>query len=389
MSAEPVAHPTEPDGEARAWGWAAHLREGGTTPWRDWRGTAPAAGRVVPGAQQLELLRRLNLASSALAAPVATEARTRLADRVLTAAAAGRGRADLPLVGAGSSPYGPRPVDPADLRPHDLVRVASVLLAEDLVALGPDPLRTRAARPWRRRVRLVGDPLVGAVLREDLLTRGRPEGGPLPFVVVVAGPLDELLAHTWTQRCFEHGTKPWPDWLRFWRERDQLPARADLAEAVRRWGPRRSLVRVVTDPDRLPAQLGVRRLPPVDVPGADRAELARRVAAVVGLRVPAPQRPDLMRTLRARMPRTPVPPVAVPAAERAWLEAGADRVARDLRRAGYPVVGDLADLAPRFTAVPGGTTGRLDEQVLDLAVTMLVDDGWRSGRPAGGAEAER
>jgi hypothetical protein len=206
--------------------------------------------------------------------------------------------------------------------------------------------------------------------------------------VVAAGPLDELLAHTWTQRCFEHGTKPWPDWLRFWRERDQLPARVDLGESVRRWRPRPSLVRVVTDPERLPRQLGARRLPTVVVPGADQAELARRVAAVVGLRVPAHERPGLMRTLRARMPRTTTPAAAVPETEREWLEASADRVARDLRRAGYPVVGDLADLAPRLRPASDGTPGRLDEQVLDLAVRMLVDDGWRSSGTTG-AEAER
>jgi hypothetical protein len=51
-------------GVARAWGWVAHLRTGGTTPWSQWQDPAPPAeqgGRYLPGAQQLELLRRLNL----------------------------------------------------------------------------------------------------------------------------------------------------------------------------------------------------------------------------------------------------------------------------------------------------------------------------------------
>src|SRR5690606_31575822 len=151
----------------------------------------------------------------------------------------------------------------------------------------------------------------------------------------------QLLAHTWTHRCFEHGTRPWPEWVRFWSERDQLPPRIDLAAAVRRWSPRPSMVRIVTDPARLPRALGVRTLPPVAVPGADQAELARRVASVVGLLVPADQRPALMRTLGARMPATPTPPVAVAPASRPWLEAAAARVVRELRRADYPVVGDL------------------------------------------------
>ena len=378
---------TAPDGEgaARAWGWVAHLREGGTTPWLDWHGTAPASGRTLPGAQQLELLRRINLArtsaagSSARARGAYDGLSTRLADRVLTTAAAGRGPVDLPLLGARASSYGPRPVDPGRLGPRELMRVAAVLLAEDLVALGPDPVPSRIARPWRRRHRLIGDPVVVSRLREHLRGRGRPDGGPHPVVVVAAAPLDELLAHTWTQLCFEHGAKPWPEWLRYWREREQLPDRADLAAAVRRWDPQPTHVRVVTDHAQLAQELGVRRLPPVVVPAADQAELARRVAAVVGLLVPAHERPGLMRTLRARLPHTSTPPMAVPPGERDWLAPLADRVARDVRRAGYPVVGDLADLAPRSgrrarAAVPAD----LDQRVLELAVGMLVDDGWRT-----------
>ncbi len=361
------------DAPGRAWGWVAHLRAGGTTPWLEWTAAAAPSARVLPGAQQLELLRRINLA----APPRGVD--TELADRVVRAAAAGRGKADLPLLGVTEHVYGPAPVDPATLRPYELVRVASVLLAEDLVALGPDLLRTSAPRRWRRRYRLVGDPLVVAPIREDLAARGRPQGGRRPLIVVAAGPLDELLAHTWTQRCFEHGTKPWAQWLRYWHERDQLPARADLGECARRWGGRGPFVRIVTDLDRLPRQLGVRRLPALHVPGADQAELARRIAAVVGLKVPAHERPDLMRTLQARMPVGTAAPVAVPPDEQAWVEASATRLSRDLSRAGYSVVGDLADLAPRhLRPVPVGGPGTGDEQVLDLAVAMLVDPNWRT-----------
>lgn len=368
---------------ALAHGWVAHLRSGGTTPWLAWSGeappaaAAPATARALPGAQQLELLRRINLAADG-------RVPTALADRVLAAPAAGRGKADLPLVGLPFSPFGSRPVDPATVDPHELLRVASVLLADDLVALGADPVRTTWARPWRRRFRLVGDPVVTTAAREHLLGVGRPEGGPRPFVVAVGGPLDELLARTWTQRCFEHGTRPWEDWLRFWRERDQLPARVDLVDSVRRWHGRRPFVRVVTDLDRLPRQVGVRRLPEARVPGADQAELARRIAAVVGLRVPASERPVLMRTLQRRIPDSGVPPVGVPAREHAWVAASASRLTRSLTRAGYPVVGDLADLAPR-TAPPadgGAASGADDRQVLDLAITMVVDPTWRTDRTA-------
>ncbi|MBO0846512.1 MAG: hypothetical protein J2P22_13965, partial [Nocardioides sp.] len=52
------------EAEAQAWGWVAHLRDGGTTPWSDWREPASPdhdPGPFLPGAQQLELLRRVNL----------------------------------------------------------------------------------------------------------------------------------------------------------------------------------------------------------------------------------------------------------------------------------------------------------------------------------------
>ena len=385
--------PTAAESFGRAHSWVAHLRQGGTTPWLAWAGR-PATGvgvaGPIPGAQQLELLRRINLAveSSAPLRAGDDRASTRLADRVLTAPAAGRGKADLPLVGVTAPGFGPRPVDPESVSAHELLRVASVVLADDLVALGPDPVRTSWPRPWRRRVRLVGDPVLVGPLREHLLSRGRPEGGPRPFLVVVGTPLDDLLAHTWTQRCFETGTKPWAEWLRFWRERDQLPARADLVASVRRWNPRRPFVRIVTDLDRLPHQVGVRHLPEVPVPGADQAELARRIAAVVGLKVPASERPGLMRTLQRRIPDRGVAPVAVPPRERVWVASSAERMTRSIARAGYPVVGDLADLAPRSApTVSTGTGDADDQQVLDLAIRMVVDPSWRSaGRSEGQVE---
>ena len=193
---------TPSDAAGRAHTWVAHLREGGTTPWLAWSGTAPAADPAsgpVPGAQQLELLRRLNLAQASRPRTRDDRGAARLADRVLATPAAGRGKADLPLVGLEHRGFGPAPVDPSAIGAHELLRVASVLLADDLVALGADPGAAAWPRPWRRRFRLVGDPLVTVPAREHLAGRGRPEGGRRPCVVAVGRPLDELLAHTWTQ----------------------------------------------------------------------------------------------------------------------------------------------------------------------------------------------
>ena len=242
--------------------------------------------------------------------------RTRLADRVLAAPAAGRGKADLPLVGLAHRGFGAaagRPGD--DQRRTSCSGWRACCSPTTWSPSAPTRSATSWARPWRRRFRLVGDPLVAAATREHLLARGRPEGGPRPFVVAVGRPLDELLAHTWTQRCFETGATPWAEWLRFWRERDQLPARADLvgvrtplgrAPALR---PGRHRPRPAAPPGRRTAAC-----PPVRVPGADQAELARRIAAVVGLRVAGHERPALMRTLQQRIPDSGVAPVGVPAA---------------------------------------------------------------------------
>lgn len=121
-----------PGSTARAWGWVAHLRDGGTTPWLAWSttgSTEASPGDPLPGAQQLELLRRLNLAG--VRSPG-------LADRVLAADATGRGRPDLELVGVAEPlPYGFAPVDPATLSDAELLRVAVGLVA-DVLARAPD-----------------------------------------------------------------------------------------------------------------------------------------------------------------------------------------------------------------------------------------------------------
>ncbi|UUZ61015.1 hypothetical protein [Nocardioides sp. B-3] len=327
---------------------------------------------MLPGAQQLELLRRLNLAeSSDIPKRGYSHLSTRLADRVLTAAAPGRGKPDLALLGVEESPYGPGPVDPSLLPAHELVRVATSVLAEDVVALGVPAPERRVRRIWHRSYRVAGDPIEAALVREHLTGRGRPPGGHGAQTLVPGGPLDQMLADVWTRRCFERGSGGWPEWLRFWQQRGELPPRIDLPAVVDR---QRGRVSVVLDRSQLPGLLGVRRLPPPTRPGADAAELARRIATVVGLLVPADERADLMtRTLLPRMPATDTPPVSLPEEHREWVHAAGERMARSLSRAGYPVVGDPATVVPSGSSVNVATP----EQVLALAVRMLVDDSWK------------
>ena len=260
---------------ATAWGWVAHLRAGGTTPWLEWSGEASPSARVLPGAQQLELLRTLNLAGG--------RRQPDLADRVLTAAAPGRGKPDLALVGVASSPYGPQPVDPSLLPADELIRVATSVLAEDVVALGvPTPAR-QLRRVWRRGYRLAGDPLEVAHVRDHLTSRGRAAGG--------RGRHDPDPRRLRSTRCWPtcgvagaSSAAPAAGWsgCASGSSATTCHRAIDLAAVADRHRARHERIQVVLDHSSLPALLGVRRLPLPVRPGADSAELARRIATVVG-----------------------------------------------------------------------------------------------------------
>ncbi|WP_248579772.1 hypothetical protein [Nocardioides sp. InS609-2] len=354
----------------RAWGWVEHLRAGGTTGWRDWRTTtAPNSGhgRVVPGAQQLELLRRVN----AVARPAPG-----LAERILGASAPGRGRPDLELVGAAEeSPFGARPVDPGDLGDHELLRVAAHLIAEDVAAAGvPTDREPAMPRPWRKRYRLVGDPLLSDPVRRHLIARGHPPR-PKGDIIVVGADLGQMLSDAWTARCFGQGAMPWPDFVDTWRQRRRLPPRIDLPRLAATWAERRGAdrVHIVLEPAALRGRVGVRRLPRPETRSADAAELARRVAAMLGLMVTPPVRGELMMgTFWPRLADAPGRPAGVPAELHGWLTTRATAMATELRRAGYPVHGDLEALVPSLVKEPSlPTTGG----ALELAVRTLLGAG--------------
>lgn len=353
-------------GVARAWGWVAHLRAGGTTPWSTWADTAPATeqrGRYLPGAAQLELLRRLNLQG----APDPT-----LTERVLAASAPGRGRPDLALTGVlPETAFGPPPADPSALPPDELVRVATLLIAEDVVAAG-DPPAPHGVRRFRRHFRLLGDPELARPVREALTADGRPPGGPSPTVVIVGTDLDAMLAHVWTARAFGAGVRPWPEWLASEVRRSRLSPRIDLAAVAVDWasrvGPGR--VHVVFDDTRLAGRLAGRRR---SVPAgmelcADAVELGRRTAPVVGTLVTPERRSLLMwHRLRPALADHPGAGLRVPTRHHAWLTDRTTDLRRRLARGDYAVHGDLAQPADR-----PGVTAPDEERVLALAVQVLL-----------------
>ena len=371
-------------GEQRAWGWVAHLRGGGTTPWQAWEGLGESRGRYLPGAQQLELLRRLNQAGHPSAA---------LADSVLAASAAGRGRPDLELAGAvPESAFGPAPVDPAALPAGELVRVAASLLADQVADAGlPEPEVRRRASWWRRGYRLVGDPELADPLRDQLVARGRPPGGREPRVLVVGSDLATMTAHAWTHRAFTEGVNAWHEWLRQLQERREVPARADLLAVCRAWERRvgKARVHVVLDLGAVPRLAGDRRSLAAPEPLAGEAgELARRVGSVLGLLVLPDARETLLTTrLRPRveqaarsLPRTSA--LVVPPEARDWVEGAAERMRVGIKRAGYAVHGDLDALVPRWSAPAGTGVGPAPQATLDLAVRVLLDERADVGRTA-------
>ena len=361
-------------GVRRAWGWAAHLADGGTTPWREWTGSGPAGGRYLPGAQQLELLRRLNGAG----APS-----PQLVQRVLAASAPGRGRPDLELAGSVERPrFGPPPVDPAELPAEELLRVAAGLVAEDLVAraggpAGEVPPAAPAGwvRPWRTRYRLRGDPALTVPLRTELVRHGRPPGGRGATVLVLGTDLGRMLGDAWTHRCFGQGGPGWRRWLDGLVRRDELPPRADLLRLARsaaaQGGERR--VTVVLDPAAAPRLAGARRVRAARAEmSADGADLARRVAAGLGLLVSPPEREALLRrVLRPRLAEEPGPAVGVPEAHGTWVHDRAVRMRDGLLRAGYAVHGDPDALLPREQA---GAAGPTEAGVLSLALRLLLEE---------------
>ena len=371
-------------GERRAWGWVGHLLEGGTTSWQEWVGAGESRGRYLPGAQQLELLRRLNAAGRAPRGPS-----PQLAADVLRASAAGRGRPDLELVGVGGdSGFGPSPVDPGALPAGELVRVAASVLADQLVDGGPAPApgsMGRPARPswWRRGYRMVGDPGLADPLRAQLVARGRAPGGRQARVLVLGTDLATMTGHAWTHRAFGEGVNAWREWLRSLRERRAIPSRVDLPGVCRTWEARvgKDRVHVVLDPAAVPSLVGERRTlqHPVTLPG-ESGELARRVGAVLGLLVLPDVRAALLQTrLRPRVEAAVLAtglgrPLVVPPAHRDWVEQGAERMRREIERAGYAVHGDLDQLVPAWPAdADPAHAGPSPDATLDLAVQVLLD----------------
>lgn len=386
-------------GDTRARAWTAHLRGGGSTPWASFGeveteiaddADAPARsssgpGHPVPGATQLELVRRLNLAAD----DPRTVAHRALVERVLAASPTGRGPIEQPLVGGPEPRFGTRPVDPGMLPARELVRVAVGVLAEGVVAAGPAsggpapgpvppaPGPAGRLRGLFRGYALAGDPLLVRDTDRVLRTAGRSPGSTPRTAVVLGDDLRRMLADVWTWRVLHGATAPWPRWIERHARRDLLPRPVDLAALAAEWGqrlgPRRVHVVLGRDAEAVGEAarvLGLRHLPAYDeVPRLSRAalELLCRTNLVLRLMVDNDQHRALLRTVVVPMlaDQTGRPP-AVPAHLAEWLarREREQRTALDL--GGYALHGDPAPPDPT------GSAGAAQDDVLGVALTALL-----------------
>jgi hypothetical protein len=372
----PVPGPEEARDEAAA-GWLAHLRSGGTTTWSAYRETGaratPDRGAPPHDAAHLELLRRLNELTGGTDPG--------LQDLVLATPAPGRGALDTPLPWPGEERrFGTPPLEPERLPDEELVRLATGVLARLLPGLPPVPPVSQPTRwplPWRRRVQLHGSPATAAAVRGMLLGRGVVESWWRSEHVVLARPLEVMLAEHWAASTRAGGILTWRT---LWRhvQATGLPRSIDVARTARDLadGGHRVHVVVGVDAQHVAAQaaglLGVRESPLESGGELPQSDLLRRLNRVLAGTQPREHARDLVARLSTHvLPAVPAPDHVqapfVPPAARAWARDAAAALAQDLTGAGYPVLGDPGVLAPRD---PG--PGRREDRVVDRSRTLQI-----------------
>ncbi|WP_310961654.1 hypothetical protein [Nocardioides terrisoli] len=379
-------------------GWMAALRDGDTRTWDEWlgdrlgdrtgsEGDLAPRGAVLPGAGQLELLRRL-----ALTAPPDLAG---LADLVCSTSPVGRGAVDIPLPWPGERrSLGTPAVAPESLPAPELLRVALGVLARLLDGAGgrasdaPSPAGRSDRRPgWhRRRFRVHGAPASADAVRRALTAAGLVEGDFRAVHLVLTGPVEQVVQQHWTARSRRGGTRPWRRTWRAMAARDRLPQRLQpvpLADriAVAAGADRVHLLAAADPADaaRLAATLLGTALPrttePLDPPAL--VDLRRRINPVLGQQFAPADLPGLHRLLESWTPGRDVAGsgtgLAVPPGLRSWAAAAAERTAEQVRVAGYPVHGDVAALT---SLLPSGTShGVPPADTLAVALAAIAS-GW-------------
>jgi hypothetical protein len=363
--------------------WADHLRAGGTTTWSAWldrhdeervEPTVP-----LPDAVHLELVRRLNLAAGA---PVVA-----LAERVLGTASPGRGLVDVPLPWPEDPRrFGSPAIDPAHLPEDELIRLATGVIVHLLPGVARPAAPPRPARwpvPWRRRFRLHGAPGTVAAVRSELLSSGLVETDWRPTHVVIARPVEVMMAEQWAANAQAGGILKWSALWRRAEAADHLPPPLDVTAIARVLeGRRREQVHVVVARDAQEAcettarLLGARSSLVSGTGDLAATDLLRRVNRLTALTQGPGMTADLAARLASVIDEAPAVPGAAPAPfvpEPAlpWARQQSAAMAQSLRSAGYAVHGNPDDLAPAgLRRTPSGTVDR--GRTLELAVAACL-----------------
>ena len=252
----------------------------------------------------------------------------------------------------------------------------------------PEPARWPV--PWRRRFRLHGTPGTTAAVRRGLLEQGLVESDWRPTHVVIARPVEAMMAEHWAERARGGGILKWSALWRRAEAAGRLPDEIDVAAiAARLDGRRREPVHVVVARDAQEAAettarlLGARTFVVGGSGDLAATDLMRRVNRLIGVVEGPTGVHDLSSRLAASLDDAPslpgpAPAPVVPSASSGWARARATAAAHDLAAAGYSVHGNPDELAPADPERdPGAGSGTVDRtRTLELAVAACLRT-WR------------
>ncbi|HEX2894950.1 MAG TPA: hypothetical protein VHO29_13210 [Marmoricola sp.] len=389
---------TEEDRYAeRVRAWAAELRSGSTVTWADFAGSssapAPGAAGPLPGAAQLELVRRLAGCEDLAGLPDFGG----LADLVLGTAGPGRGLVDVPLPWGdqADAAIGTPPVAPDELPAEELLRVCAGVLVRLLAtepAVPPGP-SSRRWRPWRRGFTLLGAPTTVDLVRGALLDRGLREGGSRTTYLVLGGPLEELMAQRWAARVRAGAGLRWQRMWRAAATNDRVPPGIALPTIATHLATEFDAARVhvvigedAQDTLALVAEvLGVAPGPLTHRYDALATDLLRRVNPVLTLAVGEEARREIVARVWPEIAAGEDPgPLGAPARQLEWAIRTGERMATAVAGGRYSVHGDPALVVP--TRRPGVRRVPDPDAVLAHAL-RVVGRAWR--RHVAGTDAAK
>lgn len=373
-----------PEYAALAHAWVAELRGGSRRTWAEFRAAASApalpdggVSRRVPGAANLEVVRRL--------ADRDLPQFGKLADLLIATAGPGRGPVDIPLAWPGAETgFGTPGQEPEALPAEELLRICCGALATLLVRapVSAEAPGRRFRPPWKRSFVALGAPGSAQLVRDVLGAHGLVDSGLRPTYVILAGPLQDLMAQRWAARVAAGSRVRWPRVWRMAMSRHGLPLGIDPVALADRLtadvGASRVRVVVADNPSetlhRVGEALGLHGLPDIAAragAGPLATDLLRRLNPVLTLRLGEDGRSRVIDSawsdLVADEPATALAP---PVDAAAWAFSTGTRLAAALGSGRYAVHGDPGLVVP---ALRPGTPGRVDPtEVLDLALDALA-----------------